>query len=103
MDVTGLSSASLDGTYQLQAYDQDGNPVGSPETDRVVAEWTGTGPIVKSHSKFSFHQKCIHFQATDKGETRAADATGTLNGLDLGTTSDTFFGGDATFQVDHFC
>jgi hypothetical protein len=34
---------------------------------------------------------------------RAADATGTLNGADLGTTSDTFFGGDANVQVEHFC
>jgi hypothetical protein len=103
MDFTNLSTASLDGTYQLQSYDQNGNPVGSPETDRIVATWTGTGPIIKSHSKFSFHQRCIHFQATDKGKTRAASASGTLKGSSLGSTTDTFFGGDATIQVDHNC
>ncbi len=103
MDFTNLSTASLDGTYKLQSYDQNGNPVGLPETDRVVATWTGSGPIIKSHSKFSFHEKCIHFQATDKGKTRAASASGTLNGSDLGSTADTFFGGDATIQVDHTC
>ena len=103
MDTSGLTSAHLDGTYQLQSFDQNGNPVGSPESDHIVADWTGMGPIAKTHSKFSFHQKCIHFQATDKGRTRAADATGTLNGTPLGTTSDTFFGGDATLQVDHSC
>jgi hypothetical protein len=103
MDLNDLSSASLDGTYEVQSYDRDGNPVGSPETYRVVAEWTGTGPLFRSHTKFSFHQKCIHFQVTDKGVMRAADATGTLNGTDLGTTSDTFFGGDANLQVEHFC
>src|SRR5262249_22140359 len=75
----------------------------SPETDRVAATWTGSGPIIKSHSKFSFHQKCIHFQATDKGKMRAASASGTLNGSDLGTTTDTFFARDSTVQVDHFC
>jgi hypothetical protein len=103
MDFDTLTSAHLQGTYTLQAFDQNGNPVGSPETDTIVADWTGTGDLIKTHSKFSFHSKCVHFTATDKGITRPADATGTLNGTDLGTTSDTFFGGDATLQVDHFC
>ena len=103
MDLANLSTASLDGTYMLQSYDASGNPVGSPESYRMVATWTGNGPLFKSHQKFSFHQKCVHFQATDKGKMRAADATGTLNGAPLGTTSDTFFGGDASLQVDHYC
>jgi hypothetical protein len=103
MDVNDLASASLDGTYRVQSYDQDGDPVGSPKSYRVVADWTGYGPLIKSHSKFSFHQKCIHFQVTDKGKMRAARATGTLNGVDLGTTKDTFLGGDASVQVEHFC
>lgn len=103
MDLTNLTSAHLDGTYQVQSFDQSGNPVGSPETEHIVADWTATGPLTKSHSKFSFHSKCIHFTATTKGQMRPADATGTRNGTDLGTTSDTFFGGDATLQVDHFC
>jgi hypothetical protein len=103
MDFTNLSGASLDGTYTLESYDENGNPVGSPETDRIVATWTGSGPIIKSHSKFSFHQKCIHFQATTKGKNRDATATGTLNGTRLGKTNDTFFGGEATIQVDHYC
>jgi hypothetical protein len=76
--------------------------VGSPETDHIVADRTSTGDLTKTQSKFSFHSKCVHFMATDKGITRPADATGTLNGTDLGTTSDTFFVGDATLQVDHF-
>ena len=103
MDLTNLTSAHLDGTYQVQPFDQNGNPVGSPESEHIVADWTATGPITKSHSKFSFHTKCVHFTATTKGRMRPADATGTRNGIDLGTTSDTFFGGDATLQVDHTC
>ncbi len=90
MDFTNLTSAHLQGTYTLQSFDQNGNPVGSSETDQIVADWTGTRAIIKSHEKFSFHSKCIHFMATTKGRTRPADATGTLNGTGLGTTSDTF-------------
>ena len=102
MDLASLTTASLDGTYVMTAYDSSGNPVGT-ETDHITATWTGNGPLFKSHQKFSFHQKCIHFQATDKGKMRAADASGVLNGVSLGTTSDTFFGGDASLQVDHYC
>ena len=68
MDFTNLSSAHLDGTYDLQSYDQYGNPVGSPETDRVVADWTGTGTIIKSHSKFSSTRSASTFRL----RTRAA-------------------------------
>jgi hypothetical protein len=103
MDFAQLTSAHLDGTYQVQSFDENGNPIGSPETEHIVADWTGTGAITKSHSKFSFHSRCVHFTATTKGRMRPADAAGTLNGTDLGVTTDTFFGGDATLQVDHSC
>jgi hypothetical protein len=103
MDFANLSTAHLEATYQVQAFDQNGNPVGSAETDHIVADWTGTGVITKSRERFSFHSRCIHFSAKTKGRMRPADATGTLNGTSLGTTSTTFFGGDASFQVDHFC
>jgi hypothetical protein len=103
MDVKNLTAAHLDATYRVQAYDQNGNPVGDPVKDVIVADWTGTGSITRSHQKFSFHIGCFHFMATDKGSTRPATATGTLNGASLGKTKDTFFGGDASIQVDHTC
>jgi hypothetical protein len=103
MDARDLTTAHLQGTYQVQAYDQNGNPVGSPRNDVITSDWTGRGSITKTHQKFSFHMGCIHFSATDKGDTRPATASGSLNGRDLGKTKDTFFGGDATIQVDHTC
>jgi hypothetical protein len=103
MDTKNLTAAHLEGTYREQAYDQNGNPVGNPTKDVIAADWTGTGSITRTHSKFSFHMGCIHFSATDKGDTRPATATGSLNGVSLGKTKDTFFGGDATIQVEHTC
>ena len=103
MDFKNLTTAHLHGTYQLTAFDAAGNPVGTPTTYTVVSDWTGFGAISRSLNKFSFHNKCLHFAATDKGRTRPATAAGTLNGTSLGTTKDTFFGGDATVQVDHEC
>ena len=103
MDFKDLTSAHLHGTYQLVSFDAAGNPTGTRTTYTIVANWTGYGSVSRSLEKFSFHNKCIHFAATTKGKMRPATATGTLNGTSLGTTKDTFFGGDATVQVDHEC
>jgi len=111
MDTKDLTTAHLHGTYMVQAFDRSGKPVGSPTKYEIVTDWTGKGSITKSHSKFTFHTGCIHFNATDKGKTRPATATGTLREyssgkvteLSLGTTRDTMFGGDATVQVNHTC
>ena len=103
MDFKDLTTAHLHGTYRLVSYDAAGNPVGTPTTYTIATDWTGYGPTTRSLDKFSFHNKCIHFAATTKGKSRPATATGTLNGTGLGTTKDTFFGGDATVQVDHEC
>ena len=103
MDFSNLSAAHLHGTYRLQSYDATGNAVGALESYTIVADWTGYGTVTRNMDKFSFHNRCIHFSATTKGKTRPASATGTLNGAGLGTTKDTFFGGNATIQVDHEC
>ena len=103
MDYSNLSTAYLHGTYRLQSYDASGNPVGGLESYTIIAGWTGYGTVTRDMEKFSFHNRCIHFSATTKGKMRPASATGTLNGIGLGTTNDTFFGGTATIQVDHEC
>jgi hypothetical protein len=103
IDVASLSSAHLDATYQLQAYDENGDPVGSPETHVIAADWAGQELLSRMRFKSSFHSRCIHFTTTTKGIGRLAQATGTRNGEDLGATEDAFMSGDSSFSIEHTC
>ena len=76
MDFRDLTEAHLVGTYRLQSYDQNGDPVGTKQTYHIASDWAGYGDVTKNHQKFSFHQGCIHFAATIKGKMRPARATG---------------------------
>jgi hypothetical protein len=103
MDLANMSTAHLEATYQLQAYDENGDPVGPPETHAIVADWAGQDPLTRMRFKSSFHSRCIHFSTTTKGVSRPAEATGTRNGEDLGVTSDAFMSGDSSFSLEHTC
>jgi hypothetical protein len=90
IDAKGLTSAHLDAVYDLQAFDADFNPIGDPVATHIVTDWTGVGSLSREKSSYSIHTPCGVFRYTSKGVNRGAEATGSLDGTDLGETYDAY-------------
>jgi hypothetical protein len=103
IDSRQLTSAHLDATYQLQAFDQYGNPSGSPTQAHVVADWTGTGNLTKTSESDTYRFGCSMFRFSSRGLFRNATATGSINNADLGSTTDAFMATSAETDFQRTC
>lgn len=91
IDAKSLTSAHLDAVYDLQEYDGEFNPVGDPVATHIVTDWTGVGSsLSREKSSYSVHTPCGVIRYTSKGVSLAAEATGSLDGTDLGETYDAY-------------
>jgi hypothetical protein len=103
LDVKGLTSAHLDAVYDVQAYDADYNPVGDPVAMHIVTDWTGVGLLSREKSSYSIHTRCGVILYKTNGVSRLAEATGSLEGTDLGETDDAYLSRGASRSVDRTC
>jgi hypothetical protein len=103
IDASQLTSANLDAVYQLQAYDQYGNPSGSPAQTHVVADWTGNGSLTRTSENDTYRFGCSMFRFSSRGLFRNAEATGSINGSDLGTTTDAFMATSTETDFERTC
>jgi hypothetical protein len=103
IDAKRLASAHLDAVYDLQAYDADFNPVGDPVATRIVTDWTGVGSLSREKSSYSLHTPCGVIRYSSNGVSRPAEATGSLDGNDLGETHDAYVARGTSRSVERTC
>jgi hypothetical protein len=103
IDAKDLTTAHLDAVFDLQAYDADFNPVGDPVATPVVTDWTGVGSSYRDKSSYSVHTPCGLIRYTSKGVSRSAEATGSLDGTDLGETYDAYLATGSSRSVERIC
>jgi hypothetical protein len=90
IDAKSLTSAHLDAVFDLQEYDADFDPVGDPVPAHIVTDWTGVGSLSREKSSYILHTPCGTFRYASKGVNRSAEATGSIEGTDLGETYDAY-------------
>jgi hypothetical protein len=103
IDAKSLSASHLDATYDLQEYDADFNPVGDPVATHIVTDWTGIGSLFREKSSYSVQTPCGLVRYTSKGVNRSAEATGSVDGLDLGETYDAYLASGASRSFEPTC
>jgi hypothetical protein len=103
IDAKGLTTAHLDAVYDLQAYDADFNPVGDAVATHIVTDWTGVGSLSREKSSYSLHTPCGLVRYKSNGENRSGEATGSLDGADLGETDDAYLAKYASRSAEPTC
>lgn len=98
IDASGLTVAHLEGTYNLETYDENWNVVSSEPT-AIVADWEGLGDIEESSGRSTYCDPYFCFRTTFTNSFRYAEATGTVNGADLGETYDAYLSDGASRDV----
>lgn len=99
IDRDGLTVAHLAATYNLERYDDRGNLVGTDPT-AIVADWEGIGDIETSSGRSTYCDPYFCFRSTFTNSFRTAEATGTVNGVDLGETYDAYLSDGASRDVE---
>lgn len=95
IDGQDLTAAHLEETYLLQSWDEEGNPTEStPAT--IVADWTGVGEIERNSGKSSYCDDYYCYKSKFEDAFRSAEATGSIDGDDLGETY------DASLSASHY-
>jgi hypothetical protein len=103
IDAKGLTTAHLDAVYDLQAVDADFNPIGDPVATHIVADWTGLGSYSREKSSYSIHTPCGIVRYSSKGVSRSGEATGSLDGTDLGETYDAYLASGTSRSFEPTC
>lgn len=103
IDARSLTASHLDAVYDLQEYDADGNPVGDPVATHIVTDWTGIDALFREKSSYSVHTPCGIVRYTSKGLNRAAEATGSVDGTDLGETYDAYLATGTSRSFERTC
>ncbi|MFY9586225.1 MAG: hypothetical protein WAT66_02080 [Actinomycetota bacterium] len=98
IDADGLTVAHVEGTYNLETYDENGNLVSSDPT-AIVADFEGIGEIFQNSGRSTYCDQFICFRTTFTDASRSAAATGTVNGADLGETYDAYLSSGASREV----
>jgi hypothetical protein len=86
--ASDLSSATLQSTTvtvnELVCTEFDCTPTGSSRDVVIAAEWTATGPLSSFSGRFKFDDGTCTETFSERGESREAVATATLDGSSLG-------------------
>lgn len=101
LDRKHLLSAHVDATFRLRTFVRGKKPTTSTVT--VVADWTGTGRIVRNGGISTYRSGCVHFHDVFHGRNRAATATGTFNKTALGTASRASLSDSTDSYIEHRC
>jgi hypothetical protein len=94
IDEEGLTVAHIEGTYNLETYDEDGNLV-SVDPTTIVADFEGIGEIQTSGGRQTYCDQFVCFRTTFEDAFRQAEAYGTVDGFDLGETYDAWLSAGA--------
>lgn len=103
IDSADLTAAHIDAVFDLQAYDENWEPVGDPEPTHIVADWTGDGDLMKGRGSFTWKQKCFSYRERFRDASRSAEATGMVGTMDLGETYDAWLSAGSTRYFEHSC
>jgi hypothetical protein len=103
IDAKGLTTAHIDAVYDLQEYDADFNPVGDPVATHIVTDWTGEGSLSREKSSYSLHTPCGVIRYKSNGVSRSAEATGSIDGADLGETYDAYLSTGTSRSFEPTC
>lgn len=103
IDKQDLTAAHIDAVYDLQAYDGNWEPVGDPEPTHIVADWAGTGTLMKGKGSFTWKQKCFSYRERFRDASRSAEATGMVDTMDLGETHDAWLSAGSSRFFEHSC
>jgi hypothetical protein len=103
IDARNLESAHLDAVYDLQEYDADFNPIGDPVATHIVTDWTGVGSLSREKSSYSLHTPCGVIRYKSNGLSRSAEATGSIDGADLGETYDAYLSTGTSRSFEPTC
>lgn len=101
LDRKKLESAHLDAAFKLRTFVR-GKPR-TTSTVTVVADWTGTGKIIRSGSINNYRSGCMHFHDVSHGKSRKATATGTFNKIALGSARDSYLATNTDSYSQHRC
>lgn len=106
MDTESLESAHLDAVYKLRVYDEDGNRVGERVPTHIVADLAGRGEV-RHYSDSYTHRygwaNCSFVRTTYDSDFRRAIGTGSIDGVDVGTTRDAFLETSTSSVLRHSC
>ena len=98
-----LSSAHLDAVFELYNYDERGRQTGSPDTIHVITDWTGIGDVEESRETYTYQSDCFSYRSTYDSSSRSAEATGSIDGEDLGVTEDAWLGYSSSRTTERTC
>ena len=101
LDRKHLLSAHLDASFRLRTFVR-GKPL-SHSTVTVVADWTGTGRIIRSGGVDSYRSGCVHFHDVFHAKNRKATATGTFGKTALGSSTHSFLSTSTDSFIEHRC
>jgi hypothetical protein len=103
IDEQNLDYATLRGFYPLQAYDDNGNPIGDPKWTVITADVKGTGDVRSTRETYWHNDGTCRYLTTTETLARGFVATGTVNGADLGSTERGFLSYSEARTVSHGC
>ena len=101
VDRKKLQSAHLDAAFKVRTFVRGKRPTTSTVT--VVADWTGTGKIIRSGGISTYRSGCLHFHDVFHGRSRAATATGSFNKVALGTATRALLATNTDSFTEHRC
>ncbi|MGH2709897.1 MAG: hypothetical protein ACRDH9_01660 [Actinomycetota bacterium] len=103
IDAESLTSAHIDAVYDLQAYDENWEPVGDPDPTHIVADWEGIGTLQTGKGSYSFKSDCFSYRERFRDANRNAEAYGDVDGMDLGETYDAWLSAGASRFIERSC
>jgi hypothetical protein len=103
IDTQNLDYATLRGLYPLQAYDDNGNPIGPVEWTVITADVTGEGELSSSQESYTHKEGTCRYRTTTTTLERGFVAAGTVNGVELQPTRDGFLNYSESRTISHGC
>jgi hypothetical protein len=100
-DRKRLQTAHLDAAFKLRTFVRGKRPTTSTVT--VVADWTGTGKIIRNGGVSTFRSGCLHFHDVFHGRNRTATATATFNKIALGNALHAVLAANTDSSIEHRC
>jgi hypothetical protein len=97
-------SADLVATYPLQEYDSDWKKVGKPVPTLIETHFEGVGDLNRSTYREEYNSGCSVWRYTFRGTSRAAVATGVVDGTrDLGATDQAYISRNVSVSYSRTC
>lgn len=103
IDTQNLDYSTLRGLYPLQAYDEDGDPIGPVEWTVITADVTGQGELSSSQDTYTHKEGKCRYRTTTTTLERGFVAAGTVNGVELEPTRTGFLNYSESRTISSGC